>query len=91
MAYDLIVIGSGPGGYSAAVRAAQYGLKTAIVEKDNKLGGACLHVGCIPTKALLHAAKVISETKEMAANLYGAFGRPKRRRKLLGIIPLPGR
>src|SRR3979411_2931215 len=56
MAYDLIVIGSGPGGYSAAVRAAQYGLKTAIIEKDNKLGGACLHVGCIPTKALLHAA-----------------------------------
>jgi dihydrolipoamide dehydrogenase len=58
MAYDLIVIGSGPGGYSAAVRAAQYGLKTAIIEKDNKLGGACLHVGCIPTKALLHAADV---------------------------------
>jgi dihydrolipoamide dehydrogenase len=56
--YDLIVIGSGPGGYSAAVRAAQYGLKTAIVEKDPKLGGACLHVGCIPTKALLHAADV---------------------------------
>ena len=58
MAYDLIVIGSGPGGYSAAVRAGQYGLKTAIVEKDNKLGGVCLHVGCIPTKALLHAADV---------------------------------
>ncbi|MGI8742536.1 MAG: dihydrolipoyl dehydrogenase [Bryobacteraceae bacterium] len=58
MAYDLIVIGSGPGGYSAAVRAGQYGLKTAIVEKDKKLGGACLHVGCIPTKALLHAADV---------------------------------
>ena len=45
VAYDLIVIGSGPGGYSAAVRAAQYGLKTAIIEKDAKLGGACLHVG----------------------------------------------
>jgi dihydrolipoamide dehydrogenase len=56
--YDLIVIGSGPGGYSAAVRAGQYGLKTAIIEKDPKLGGACLHVGCIPTKALLHAADV---------------------------------
>ena len=51
--YDLIVIGSGPGGYSAAVRAGQYGLKTAIIEKDAKLGGTCLHVGCIPTKALL--------------------------------------
>jgi len=58
MAYDLIVIGSGPGGYSAAVRAGQYGLRTAITEKDPKLGGACLHVGCIPTKALLHTADV---------------------------------
>src|SRR6202012_2148342 len=58
MTYDLIVIGSGPGGYSAAVRAGQYGLKTAIVEKDPKLGGTCLHVGCIPAKAFLHAADV---------------------------------
>jgi dihydrolipoamide dehydrogenase len=58
MPYDLIVIGSGPGGYSAAVRAAEYGLKTALVEKDPKLGGACLHVGCIPTKSLLHTADV---------------------------------
>jgi dihydrolipoamide dehydrogenase len=58
--YDLIVIGSGPGGYSAAVRAGQYGLKTAIVEKDPKLGGTCLHVGCIPTKALLHTAEMWS-------------------------------
>jgi dihydrolipoamide dehydrogenase len=58
MAYDLIIIGSGPGGYSAAVRAGQYGLKTAIVEKDPKLGGTCLHVGCIPTKALLHTADI---------------------------------
>jgi len=56
MTYDLIVIGSGPGGYSAAVRAGQFGLKTAIIEKDPKLGGTCLHVGCIPTKALLHTA-----------------------------------
>src|SRR5580704_14843758 len=54
--YDLIVIGSGPGGYSAAVRAGQYGLKTAIIEKDPRLGGTCLLVGCIPTKALLHTA-----------------------------------
>src|SRR5918993_1237146 len=58
MTYDLIVIGSGPGGYSAAIRGGQYGLKTAIIEKDGKLGGACLHVGCIPTKALLHTAEV---------------------------------
>ena len=60
MTYDLIVIGSGPGGYSAAVRAGQYGLKTAIIEKDGKLGGTCLHVGCIPTKALLHTAELWS-------------------------------
>jgi len=58
MTYDVFVIGSGPGGYSAAVRAGQYGLKTAIIEKDPKLGGCCLHVGCIPTKAFLHAAEV---------------------------------
>ncbi len=58
MSYDLVIIGSGPGGYSAAVRAGQYGLKTAIIEKSAKLGGTCLHVGCIPTKALLHTADV---------------------------------
>lgn len=58
MTYDVIIIGSGPGGYSAAVRAGQYGLKTALIEKDNKLGGTCLHVGCIPTKSLLHTADV---------------------------------
>ena len=58
MSYDLIVIGSGPGGYSAAIRAGQYGLKTALVEKDPKLGGTCLHVGCIPTKALLNTAEI---------------------------------
>jgi dihydrolipoamide dehydrogenase len=58
MTYDLIIVGSGPGGYSAACRAGQYGLKTAIVEKDPKLGGTCLHVGCIPTKALLHTADI---------------------------------
>src|SRR2546423_5267170 len=60
MTYDVIVIGSGPGGYSAAVRAGQYGLKSAIIEKDPKLGGVCLHVGCIPTKALLHTAELWS-------------------------------
>lgn len=58
MSYDLIVIGSGPGGYSAAIRAGQFGLKTALIEKDPYLGGTCLHVGCIPTKALLHTAEV---------------------------------
>ena len=54
--FDLIIIGSGPGGYVAAIRAGQLGLKTACVEKDPKLGGTCLHRGCIPTKALLHTA-----------------------------------
>ena len=63
MQYDLIVIGSGPGGYSAAIRAGQYGLKTALVEKDPKLGGTCLHVGCIPTKALLQTAEVFDYIK----------------------------
>src|SRR5947208_2894127 len=58
MPFDLVVIGSGPGGYSAAVRAGQFGLKTAIIKKDPKLGGTCLHVVCIPTKALLHTADV---------------------------------
>jgi dihydrolipoamide dehydrogenase len=58
MSYDLVIVGSGPGGYAAAVRAGQYGLRTAIVEKDAKLGGTCLHVGCVPTKALLHTAEV---------------------------------
>lgn len=56
--FDVVVIGSGPGGYSAAIRAGQYGLKTALIEKDPKLGGCCLHVGCVPTKALLHTAEV---------------------------------
>ncbi|MCH9652129.1 MAG: dihydrolipoyl dehydrogenase [Deltaproteobacteria bacterium] len=57
--FDLVVLGSGPGGYVAAIRAAQLGLKTAVVEKDPKLGGTCLHRGCIPTKALLHTAEVL--------------------------------
>jgi dihydrolipoamide dehydrogenase len=56
--YDLIVIGSGPGGYSAAIRAGQYGLKTALIEKQARLGGTCLLVGCIPTKALLYTADI---------------------------------
>ena len=56
--YDLIVIGSGPGGYSAAIRAGQYGLKTALIEKQARLGGTCLLVGCIPTKAWLQTAEV---------------------------------
>ncbi|MEM6531308.1 MAG: dihydrolipoyl dehydrogenase [Myxococcota bacterium] len=59
--YDVIVIGSGPGGYVAAVRAGQNGLKCAIVEKDDRLGGTCLLRGCIPTKSMLHSADLVSE------------------------------
>ncbi|MBA3972616.1 MAG: dihydrolipoyl dehydrogenase [Candidatus Solibacter sp.] len=66
MSYDLVVIGSGPGGYSAAIRAGQYGLKTALIEKDPHLGGTCLHVGCVPTKALLHTAEVWDYFKHSA-------------------------
>lgn len=58
MDYDVVVVGSGPGGYSAAVRAGQYGLKTALIERQPRLGGTCLLVGCIPTKSLLHSADV---------------------------------
>jgi dihydrolipoamide dehydrogenase len=61
MAYDLIVIGSGPGGYICAIRAAQLGLKTAVVEKENTFGGTCLNIGCIPSKALLYASELYEE------------------------------
>jgi dihydrolipoamide dehydrogenase len=56
--YDLVIIGSGPGGYVAAIRAGEYGLKTLVVEQDPFLGGTCLHVGCIPTKVLLYHAEI---------------------------------
>lgn len=70
--YDVAIIGSGPGGYTAAFRAGQLGLKTCIIEKDSKLGGTCLHVGCIPTKALLFHAEVYDHLK--AAQEYGIDG-----------------
>ena len=57
MSYDVVVIGSGPGGYVCAIRAAQLGLKTAVVEKEKTFGGTCLNIGCIPSKALLHASE----------------------------------
>jgi len=73
---QLLVIGGGPGGYPAALHAADHGLKTILVDEDPKLGGVCLNRGCIPSKALLHAAKVIHEAKE-AAELGLTFGEPK--------------
>src|SRR5215218_6574859 len=70
MSYDLIVIGTGPGGYVCAIRAAQLGLKTAVVEKRATHGGTCLNVGCIPSKALLHASELFQE----AGHGFKAFG-----------------
>ncbi|HTV84606.1 MAG TPA: dihydrolipoyl dehydrogenase [Dyella sp.] len=72
----LVVLGSGPGGYTAAFRAADLGVDTVLVERYAKLGGVCLNVGCIPSKALLHAAAVIDEAEAMAAHGV-SFGKPK--------------
>ena len=73
---QVVVIGSGPGGYTAAFRAADLGLKTVLIERYDTLGGVCLNVGCIPSKALLHAARVVAEAEEMAE--HGVkFGKPK--------------
>ena len=69
--YDLIVIGAGPGGYVAAIRAAQLGLKTACVESRETLGGTCLNVGCIPSKALLHASELYEEAHSGALAKFG--------------------
>jgi dihydrolipoamide dehydrogenase len=64
--FDLIIIGSGPGGYVCAIRAAQLGLKVCCVEKGKTLGGTCLNIGCIPSKSLLHASQIFSDTKHYA-------------------------
>jgi len=73
---QLLVLGSGPGGYTAAFRAADLGLKVTLIERQSELGGVCLNVGCIPSKALLHAARVIEDAEEMGARGI-AFGEPK--------------
>ncbi len=73
---EMLVLGAGPGGYSAAFRAADLGMKTVIVERYASLGGVCLNVGCIPSKALLHTAAVMDEVKAMAAHGI-SFGEPK--------------
>src|SRR5213079_29555 len=64
MQHDLIVIGGGPGGYVAAIRAAQLGLNVACIEKESALGGTCLRVGCIPSKALLESSELFAEAQD---------------------------
>ncbi len=77
MSYDLIVIGTGPGGYVCAIRAAQLGLKVAVVDKRGTHGGTCLNVGCIPSKALLHASELFAEAGHSFAKLGIDVGTPK--------------
>src|SRR3954452_4192876 len=73
---DVVVLGAGPGGYTAAFRAADLGLRTVLIERDERLGGVCLNVGCIPSKALLHMARVIADARETAE--FGVrFGEPQ--------------
>jgi len=76
MPYDLIVIGTGPGGYVCAIRAAQLGLKTAVVEKRATFGGTCLNVGCIPSKAMLHASELYEEAGHNFAQMGIKVGKP---------------
>jgi dihydrolipoamide dehydrogenase len=76
MPYDLIVIGSGPGGYVCAIRAAQLGLKTAVIEKNPTFGGTCLNVGCIPSKAMLHASELYEEAGDDFAQMGIKVGKP---------------
>lgn len=77
MSYDLIVIGTGPGGYVCAIRAAQLGLKTAVVEKNPTFGGTCLNIGCIPSKALLHASHLFDEAGHDFEKMGIGVGKPK--------------
>jgi dihydrolipoamide dehydrogenase len=77
MSYDLVVIGTGPGGYVCAIRAAQLGMKVAVVEKRRTHGGTCLNVGCIPSKALLHASELFEEAGKHFGDLGIGVGKPK--------------
>ena len=76
-AYDLVVIGTGPGGYVCAIRAGQLGLKTAVIEKRAAHGGTCLNVGCIPSKALLHASELFAEARDHFGHMGIEVGTPK--------------
>src|SRR3978361_1410445 len=76
--YDLVVIGTGPGGYVGAVRAAQLGMKVAVVEKNATLGGTCLNVGCMPSKALLYASEMFEEAGHSFAKLGVSGATPER-------------
>ena len=69
--YDVLIIGAGPGGYVAAIRAAQLGLKTACAESRETLGGTCLNVGCIPSKALLHGSEFFEEANDGTLAKFG--------------------
>ncbi|MFI0845834.1 dihydrolipoyl dehydrogenase [Mesorhizobium sp. IMUNJ 23232] len=77
MAYDVVIIGSGPGGYVCAIKAAQLGLKVAVVEKRATYGGTCLNIGCIPSKALLHASEMFAEADHGLEGLGVEVGKPK--------------
>ncbi|MCC6949487.1 MAG: dihydrolipoyl dehydrogenase [Bradyrhizobiaceae bacterium] len=77
MAYDLVVIGTGPGGYVCAIRAAQLGMKVAVVEKDKTFGGTCLNVGCIPSKALLYASHLFEDAGHAFAGMGIGVSKPK--------------
>jgi len=77
MAYDLVVIGTGPGGYVCAIRAAQLGMKVAVIEKDKTFGGTCLNVGCIPSKALLYASHLFEDAGHAFAGMGIGVSKPK--------------
>src|SRR2546427_2669846 len=77
MTYDLVVIGTGPGGYVCAIRAAQLGMKVAVVEKDATLGGTCLNVGCMPSKSLLYASEMFKEAAHSFVKMGVSVPAPK--------------
>src|SRR5476651_2692816 len=77
MSYDVIVIGTGPGGYVCAIKAAQLGMKVAVIEKRATFGGTCLNIGCIPSKALLHASELFEEAGHSFGKMGIGVGQPK--------------